>query len=246
MANNNLSNRYYQFIVAVLVIGGIGAALLWIYRLNLLNGFDHYYRIFSDKEAIKGLLKSWGPWAPVAYIIFQALQVLFAPLPGEATGGFVAGYLFGAFGGTVYSMIGLIGGSVVAFLLGSWLEHRYVAKWVPNEIIERFHRLAESKGLVISLVIFVLPYFPKDYFCILLGMSEMSLGIFLFVVIIGRLPGALMFALQGAEVYKGEYYHFLVLSGIYVVLALILFIYRQRLYRWLKRLAKHDMAGKKR
>ena len=239
MAGNNLSNRYFRIILALLVVGGIGAVLVWIYRLNLLNSLDHYNRVFSDKEAIKELLKSWGPWAPMAYIFFQAAQVLFAPLPGEATGAVVAGYFFGVYWGTLYSLVGLVVGSVVAFLLGSWLEHRLVAKVVPHEIIERFHKIAETKGLIISLVIFALPYFPKDYFCFLLGMSEMSLGIFLFVVTIGRLPGALMFSLQGAQISKGEYHHFLILTGIYILLAFFLYMYRQRLYRWIKTLSKH-------
>jgi uncharacterized membrane protein YdjX (TVP38/TMEM64 family) len=233
-------SRLLHLVLAGLLIAGMALGLAWIFRLNLLNGFDYYYRAFSDKEAIKDLLKSWGPWAPIIYILFQALQVLLAPLPGEATGGFVAGYLFGALGGTVYSLIGLVAGSMVAFLLGSWLEHRFLARWVPQPIIDRFHKLAESKGLVISLIIFVLPYFPKDYFCILLGMSEMSLGLFLFVIIIGRLPGALMFSLQGAQVYKGEYYHFFILGGLYLVAAFVLFMYRQKLYQWLKHMARHN------
>jgi uncharacterized membrane protein YdjX (TVP38/TMEM64 family) len=239
MADTNSPNRYYRLIIAVLVVSGIGAVLVWIFRLNLLNGLDYCQRVYSDKEAFKDLLKSWGPWAPMAYIFFQAAQVLFAPLPGEATGAVVAGYFFGVFWGTLYSLIGLVGGSVVAFLLGSWLEHRIVAKVVPHEIIERFHKIAETNGLIISLIIFALPYFPKDYFCFLLGMSEMSLGIFFFVVTIGRLPGALMFSLQGAQIYKGEYHHFFFLTGIYILLAFFLFMYRQRLYRWIKTLSKH-------
>ena len=227
----------YLIIIGILSLAAVGI-FIGLYWEILRGGLSHYYLVFSDKEAIKTLLKSWGPWAPLIYVIFQAAQVLIAPLPGEATGGFVAGYFFGVFWGTLYSLIGLVAGSVVAFLLGNWLEHRFVVKWVPHQIMERFHHLAETKGLVISLIIFVLPYFPKDYFCFLLGISEMSLSLFLFVIIIGRLPGALMFALQGAQVYKGEYHHVIVLSVIYILLAFALFMYRQRLYQWLKKRAK--------
>ena len=38
------------------------------------------------KLKLRGRLESLGPLAPVGFILIQALQVVVAPIPGEATG----------------------------------------------------------------------------------------------------------------------------------------------------------------
>ncbi len=60
-----------------------------------------YYDIFTDREKIKALVASFGAAAPAAFILVQILQVIFAPVPGEATG-FIGGYLFGAAKGFIF------------------------------------------------------------------------------------------------------------------------------------------------
>jgi len=41
------------------------------------------YSIGSSPEKMSELVKSWGAWGPLFYILFQATQVLIAPLPGR-------------------------------------------------------------------------------------------------------------------------------------------------------------------
>jgi uncharacterized membrane protein YdjX (TVP38/TMEM64 family) len=68
---------------------------------------------FVDKDNIKDFLERTGPVAPLVFIGLQALQVLVAPIPMQVFG-LAGGYIFGAFWGTVYSMIGLTIGSFLA------------------------------------------------------------------------------------------------------------------------------------
>jgi hypothetical protein len=96
-----------------------------------------YYYLLDDKEKVKALLEAAGPAAPLIFILTQILQVVFAPIPGEATG-FIGGYLFGVPLGMLYSTIGLTVGSMMAFFLGRWLEHKFVARIVSTETLEKF------------------------------------------------------------------------------------------------------------
>jgi uncharacterized membrane protein YdjX (TVP38/TMEM64 family) len=164
--------------------------------------------------------------------------VLIAPIPGETTGGFVSGFLFGPWLGLLYSLSGLLLGSVIAFLLGRWLGAPLVARWVPPDVLTRFRAIAEHRGALVALVIFALPYFPKDYFCVILGMSGMSLKLFSAVSLIGRFPSTFLFTLQGARLYEGDYVTTLVLLGIVLAFGAFFFIQRERLYNFLLRISR--------
>ena len=196
------------------------------------------YSIGSSPEKMSELVKSWGAWGPLFYILFQATQVLIAPLPGETTGGFVSGFLFGPWLGLLYSLSGLLLGSIVAFLLGRWLGTPLVAKLVPADVLTRFRAIAEHRGALVALIIFALPYFPKDYFCLILGMSGMSLKVFSAVILAGRLPSTFLFTLQGARLYEGDYVTTLVLLGIVLAFAIFFFLQRERLYDFLVRISR--------
>ena len=179
-------------------------------------------------------MKAAGPLAPLIFIGAQALQVVFAPIPGEATG-FIGGFLFGVPLGMLYSTIGLTLGSVLAFSLGRLLEHEFVARVVSQETLDRFDFLMERQGALIAFFLFVVPGFPKDYLCFILGLSLMSWKLFLLLSIVGRLPGTLMLTLQGAKVYEGDYLFTGVLILLCLALAGTLYCFREPLYLWMRR-----------
>lgn len=210
--------------------------LLWAfhYRHVLWGQVCHITGLCTDKQWVKSTLKAAGPLAPVVFILIQSLQVIFAPIPGEATG-FIGGYLFGVPLGLLYSTIGLTLGSVGAFLIARWLEEHYVKRWIPAEILQKFEFLMERQGALVAFIFFLLPGFPKDYLCIILGLSRMPFKLFLLICTVGRLPGTLLLTLQGAKVYQGDYYSTAIILGLCLVLVLVLAYYREPVYRWIRR-----------
>jgi uncharacterized membrane protein YdjX (TVP38/TMEM64 family) len=180
-------------------------------------------------------MKVWGPvGAPLAFIAIQIVQVVLAPIPGEASG-FAGGYLFGVVPGFIYSTIGLTLGSVINFMLGRFLGRRYVAKWMSAESLERFDALAKREGAILFFIFFLFPGFPKDYLCIFLGLTGISLQTFTLMAGIGRLPGTLMLSLQGAQVFQQDYATLVVLILITLALAIPAYYWRDRIYAWIDR-----------
>jgi uncharacterized membrane protein YdjX (TVP38/TMEM64 family) len=220
-------------LLALLVALGL---LFWAfhYRSFLWGQVCHVTGICADKQWIKSVLKAAGPLAPLVFILIQALQVVFAPIPGEATG-FIGGYLFGVPLGLLYSTLGLTLGSVGAFLIARWLEEHYVKRWIPAEILQKFDFLMERQGALVAFILFLLPGFPKDYLCFLLGLSRMPFKLFVLICVVGRLPGTLLLTLQGAKVYKGDYYSTLVILGLCLVLIVVLWYWREPVFRWIRR-----------
>jgi uncharacterized membrane protein YdjX (TVP38/TMEM64 family) len=224
--------RWGLGILALVVVG----LLVWAYmsRGYLWARGNHFFDLILDKERVQAVLKAAGPLAPMVFVLLQALQVVLAPIPGEATG-FIGGYLFGVPLGLLYSIIGLTIGSAAAFLIARWLEEHCVVRWIPAEVLQKFDFLMERQGALIAFMLFLLPGFPKDYLCFLLGLSHMPLKLFLLICIVGRVPGTLMLAMQGAKVYQGDYYSTAVILGLCLVVMGVLWYYREPLYKWIRR-----------
>ena len=84
-------------LIVILIVG-------YIYRIQIWEKIVEFFLILSDREQIKNSISSFGAGAPVVFILIQILQVLFAPVPGEATG-FIGGFLFGTVKGFLFSII---------------------------------------------------------------------------------------------------------------------------------------------
>ena len=236
--------RRLLWILLTLSLLILAVSLIWGYSCRglLWDKVCYYYYLFADKEKIQGIIKAAGPLAPLIFILLQVLQVVFAPIPGEATG-FIGGFLFGVPLGFLYSTIGLTVGSVLAFLIGRWLEEHYVVRWVPREILDKFDLLMERQGALISFILFIFPGFPKDYLCFILGLSRMPLKLFLLLSTVGRIPGTLLLTLQGAKVYEGDYYSTFIILGLCVALVAVLGYYREEVYRWIRRFDHPDQKA---
>ncbi len=224
------------------VVGSVCVAAILYFCLSenpLMAEYRELARFYSSKRAVSQYLRSFGPYAPLAFIAIQALQVVLAPIPGEATG-ILGGYLFGTWIGFIYSTIGLTLGSVIAFLLARWLGLPVVRRVVSEEVYHKFDFISKAGGELVTFICFLIPGFPKDYLCFLLGVSPMQFWPFFVVCTVGRLPGTWLLSLQGAKVRDAQYTEFviyLVVAGIAVVLA---YLYRDRLYRWMHaRHARH-------
>jgi|UniRef100_A0A7V6DNU7 uncharacterized membrane protein YdjX (TVP38/TMEM64 family) len=228
-------NHTVWWLLAGLALTVLCLSLVVYYREPLWAWLAPYYDLATDKEKIKAIIKSAGPLAPLLFIAIQALQVIFAPIPGEATG-FLGGYLFGVPLGLLYSTLGLTLGSALAFLLGQWLEKHYIARIVSRETMQRFDFLMEHQGALVAFILFLIPGFPKDYLCFILGLSPMNLRVFLVICTIGRIPGTLMLTLQGAEVYAGHYWSTFILFVFCLFIAGLAYYFRETLYVWIRRL----------
>ncbi len=224
------------------LIGLVGAVLaLIIYRHNSLLWMNaaRLYGLFQDPCKLKGILSSFGIYAPLIFISLQVLQVVVAPIPGEAIE-FLGGYLFGIKTGLLYSMIGLVLGSWLAFSLARIFEKRVVEKFVSTKSRKKFDYLIGHEGLILSFILFLIPGFPKDALCYLLGLTPMSLGIFLAISTIGRIPGVLMATLQGTKAFEQQYLSLLILSGVSGLIILLFYIYHDGIHRWIKKITKVD------
>lgn len=191
--------------------------LLLILSIYLFLHFD-LYLFFKDKRKIINFILSYQ-YHEVVFILLQIVQVVAAPIPGELTG-FIGGYLYGPVLGTIYSTIGLTLGSWLAFVLAHFFGMPLLEKVVKPAVIEKFDHFMEHQGILVSFLLFLIPGFPKDYLCYIMGVSRMPVGIFLIISAAGRLLGTIMLSVTGSSARNGHYF----LLGCFVGAGIIIFI----------------------
>jgi len=216
-------------------LAGLFVLLIYEYNSQLLAQIVKFYDILHNRQELKGMILSFGAYSPLAYVTIQVLQVVIAPIPGGAVE-FMGGYLFGAKLGFIYSMLGLLGGSWIAFSLARIFEKLAVEKVVSAETRRKFGYLIGHEGVILSFLLFLIPGFPKDALCYILGLTPMHLGIFLFISTVGRVPGTLMACLQGGKAFDHQYKTLLILLGISTLVILIFYIYHEQIHHMIKRL----------
>ena len=227
-----LSRKYkFLLVLSFLLLAGVG----YYFRMPIWKNLKLFYDLLADGERVKSFIRSYGMGAPVVFILLQIFQVIFAPIPGEATG-FIGGYLFGAVQGFLYSSVGLTIGSLINFAIGRFFGERYIRNWIPSATREKLNRIVRHQGIFVVFLFFIFPGFPKDYLCLFLGITTLPLKVFVILASIGRMPGTLMLSLQGALLFNRSYGVFTVMVVICGLLVFFAYRYRVNLYRWIEQM----------
>jgi len=226
------SKRLIVISLAIMLVAVVG--IIFFYSNGSLNSLFHFFLdLFRKRDAVREFVLSFGPFAPIAYVAIQALQVVFSPIPGEATG-VLGGFFFGIWYGFIYSTAGLTLGSMAAFFISRQFRP-VVRRWLAHSnYYHKFEVLLEHQGIFVCFALFVFPGFPKDFLCYLLGLSRMPWQVFLFIVFFGRMPGTLMLTLQGAQIYDGDIKAFAAVMLATMLLIAPAWYYREALYKWVQ------------
>lgn len=201
--------------VALLVIGVVGAGAALVVFVPEL----------TRPEALRAEVAAFGPYAPLAFVALQSLQVVLAPIPGQLLGG-VAGYLFGGLAGSVYSLLGVALGSAVAIGATRWFGRSYAERVLDDAVLARFDGVVDTVGEPGLFVMFLLPVFPDDALCFLAGLTEIPVRRLLALVVVGRAPTFVLAAYLGGSVAESN----LLLAGSLALTMAVLAVvgYRRR------------------
>jgi len=224
-----MKRHYVLSALALFAFFSVGAYLFFHYDLHVL---------FSDREEAVKRITSFDPYDEIIFIALQILQVIFAPIPGEASG-FIGGYLYGPYLGTVYSTIGLTLGSWIAFLLAHVFGLPLVERIVKQDTLRRYDDGLEHKGVLIAFFLVRLPGFPKDYLCYILGLSHMRAATFLVISTVGRLFGTIMLSAFGSFARNNQFWPLAGLLAFTGLCLLVAYFYREK---WIEKI--RDRATK--
>ena len=184
-------------------------------------------RLANEPEKFRIWVDSHGILGRILFVAMVILQVLVAFIPGEPVE-LLAGYAFGVPEGSALTLVG--------FLIGSWLVFGLVRRFgVP--LVEVFfpeQRLAElrllknpQKARILAFILMSVPGTPKDFLSYFAGLTPLTLGQWLRIVAIARLPSLLTSTITGAAAGEKNY----LLASIMLALTLLMSFYGILHYR---------------
>ena len=156
--------------------------LIFIYVLQITG----FFAVFNDVEKLQAYLKKVGAWMPIAYMALQFLQVVILPIPGiVSTAAGVA--IFGPLLTAIYSTIGILSGSFLAFYIGRKWGNKAVSWMIGEETLYKWQKKLKGKDNLFLTLMFLLPLFPDDVLCFIAGLSTMSNGYFAIMITLTRI-----------------------------------------------------------
>lgn len=218
-------NKHLGLRIALLMILVALGAYLFVYY-DLL-------RFFKDKDELILFIQSYR-YNELVFILVQIIQVVIAVIPGELSG-FIGGYLYGPVWGTIYSTIGLTLGSWLAFMLARFFGEPILERAVKKEVFEKFEYFMEHKGLMISFLLFLIPGFPKDYLCYIMGMSRIPVWSFMIISTVGRVFGTAMLSVSGNVARNEQYLLLAFIAVVGVLVSIFVYFYREKILDLLKK-----------
>lgn len=204
--------RIFAVTILLLIIG----LTIWIY---FEYGKD-LVKFISDRERFKGWIDSLGYWGWLAIVGLAVLQVLIAVLPA---GPFqiAAGYVYGPLLGTFLYVLGATFAALIVLLLVRVFGTRLVKLFVSQEKIDSYSFIHDSDKVArVLFVIFLIPGTPKDVLTYIAGLTDVKIGPWIVINIVGRFPAAVLTILCGHALGQKNYFH----AGLYIGIAALICI----------------------
>ena len=180
--------------------------------------------ILFEPALLKDFISSAGILGPFIYIGVIVLEVVIAPLPGIVFP-LISGFLFGFWHGVLYSYIGNVLGSSLAFFLARSFGQPLVSRLMKKEKLVHANAILEKYQKHLFWL-YALPIFPIDVISFLLGLSALRFRRFFLIVALGFIPYLFLLNLLGDRI-STSIFKILVLGGFLVVAVIAIYLILQ-------------------
>ena len=156
---------------------------------------------FSSPEYVRNILISFGNWGYLFFILILITAIL-SPLPVTAIV-LAGGYVYGLLLGSLLSVLAMIGGASILFILIKKLGRPLLELFVDKHHLIHFQHLLKKKGIVGALISYIVPFFPSSSVMLIVGFTGVNYGTFITLVILGHIPRFMIINSLGADLHTG-------------------------------------------
>ncbi len=171
--------KLLRVLIALLVIIAISVSLYFVFRATGITNVDK----------LQSFIQSTGAWSVVVYLlVYIAFTTLLSFVPGASmTFILIAVAMFGANWKTfLICFSGVVLASVVMDLIGRFGGSKLIKALIGKEDYESAMVLVQEKGMVYVPVMYLLPVFPDDAICMVVGATKMKFITHLIEIILCR------------------------------------------------------------
>ena len=211
-----LSDKKFVYRLTFLTLILMTAALVVLYVMQITGLWDK----IDSVEDLRNYVSGFGGYAVFIFIAIQFLQVVVLPIPGFITVS-VGVLLFGAFRGSVYSVIGIVSASIVAFFIGRVFGYKVAGWLVGKENLDKGLELVKGKDKVILTFMFLFPFFPDDVLCFVAGLSSMSVPYYIVMITITRIINIVVsaYSVNGSIIPYNTWWGILLWIAVFILVA---------------------------
>lgn len=203
------SKRYAAVILSVIAV---------VLCVLSVVGFILLKKYFNT-DALKLLVSEHYGLAVVLMVLLCAAQVVIAFIPGELLE-IASGYAFGGIAGALVCTVGIMLGSVIAIMLARKFGRRLVESLYPREKIDALPILNNpSKRNAMTFILFLIPGTPKDLFTYVIGMTEMSIPLYIALTMFARFPSIIISTIGGGALSDARFGHAIVIFAVAAVIS---------------------------
>ena len=216
MKQKHIYLSYISIIILIIVI------VILLLKFGVLDKLD------LTPKNIKETLSGFGTLAPLMLIVIQIFLAILPILPSPLIS-IAGGYLFGPFLGTIYSLIGMLIGSVLVFLISKKFGRKFVERFVDKRELRHFDIFFKKRGNLVFIFANYLSIFPRDTISLCAGITKISNLQFIVISIIGFVPGLVILTYFGSQL-TGDTIDFqIILAGIIIIISVILYYFRHKI-----------------
>lgn len=199
-------------IILCLLAAAIGTffAARWVMTLRDPQKLADFQQLVSSL--------GFGGW--LLLLAIQYVQIVIAFIPGGPIQ-IVAGALFGPIGGLATCVLGMLLATSTVFALVSRYGHRVIKLFLKEKEIKEYRFLKDAKRLEsLVVILFLIPGTPKDVLTYLFALTPISLGRFMLLSTVARIPAALTSVLAGDSIINGEWLKAVIYFAVISVISL--------------------------
>lgn len=184
-SNPERSKRLKRFFHVMSLIGLAGIVTLVV--LGFTSG------VLTSVASLREFVDSFGPLAPIAFILAGSLEAVFPLIPGSGTI-ISAPIIFGHLEGTIYAYLATVLGSIIVFGISRLIGRDLLVARFSQRTIERYGKwLDHPKFTKYFAIAIAAPLAPDDALCYLAGLTQMRWRTYLLIIFLCKPWGVLLY-----------------------------------------------------
>ncbi len=190
------TKKQYSKKKAGIILSVVSAVMcvLSVVGIIVLNKLSAEY---ENGNVLRELIQEHPVISAFVMVAICTVQVIIAFIPGEVVE-VAAGYAFGAWMGALLCTVGITLGSVIAMVLAKRYGRRLVEAFYPKEKLDSMPILSDPKKRnTLVFLLFLIPGTPKDLLTYIVGLTEMSIPMYVLLTTLSRFPSIIMSTLSG-------------------------------------------------
>ncbi len=200
--------------LTICILTGIGIWATYYYFEN-----PQMFRDFVEENYVPGVL---------IMLFMFIIQVILALIPGGLLE-IACGYAFGTVAGGIIAVVGIMTGSALTIIFVRKFGRKFAELFYSGEKLESisFFKDKRKRNILVFLV-FLIPGTPKDLLTYVVGLTDMSIPMYLLLTGIARTPAILISTVGGDALGLENYWQSLwVLGGLVLASLIGILIYKK-------------------